>query len=97
METVHSTETVVTTKLHGVASRKTLIESVNTPVHTVRGPYGHVHLFPSESKKFYGGNSILERPVTEQVGSSGNPPRYLYQRGAHFHSRLGTCCPDSEF
>ena len=51
METVHSTETVVPTRLHGVASRKTVIEWVTTTVHNVRGPYGHVHLFPSESKK----------------------------------------------
>ena len=59
METVHSTETVVPTKLHGVVSRKTVIESGTTPVHTVSVPYRHIHLFPSESKKkkkIYGGN-----------------------------------------
>lgn len=51
METVHSTETLVPTKLHGIASRKTVIEWSTAPMHTASGPYGHVHLLPSESKK----------------------------------------------
>jgi hypothetical protein len=61
MEAVRSTETVVPTKLHGVTSRKTVIEWGTAPVHTLRS---RTYVSKQIYKKMYGGNLILERPVT---------------------------------
>jgi hypothetical protein len=76
MEAVHSTETLVCTNLRTYqTTRRPVTQDRNRMMYSAHREWTpRSRTFVSKRiRKVYGRNSILERPITEQVGSSGNP------------------------